>query len=96
METKKPVHAVACHDARCSHYNRDVMSPWQWASPVKTPFILFLVAYISKMNSRSAKFKTNFVQWIQSHLNSVIFVKVALILLYRFFLNFAKSFILAF
>ena len=27
------------------------MSPWQWASPVKTPFILCLVAYISKTNS---------------------------------------------
>ena len=22
------------------------MSPWQWASPVKTPFILSLVAYL--------------------------------------------------
>ena len=32
------------------------MSPWQRASPVKTPFILSLVAYISKTNSVTPTF----------------------------------------
>ena len=87
-------------------------SPWQWASHVNTPFILSLVASISKSNLVTAiflfmrsnqkgkmKLSAKFKKICTADWEPPYFCdffKVALILQYRIFLNVAESFILAF